>query len=300
MSELGEPVAVGAVDTDDWECPFEHDKPGTVQNDLANSSSKLGTRVTNGWSTQLWEEKSDKIDPKINQPLVTPVPEDECPAPPVRVGDEDYPYSRSAHHLIPADAALPRSHLIHFIKQGAKIRGDIGYDVNGADNGIWLPTHTALSSAMKKGRVLPGMVFGIKYGDLSALVDRNQEENTMMATFQQRFAYQVMERTSRQFHDAHLDYSDFVVKALNKIFVNLINISNYNCTKCQQAKSGGGKLPPPHRLVFRLNELSRRLRGFLTGNPLGWRRPLFTSRFAQDLAADARIWSSPEFRGAGS
>jgi hypothetical protein len=289
--ELGEPVTVGMVDDHDAECPFSHEKPVKVKNDLGNSSSKLGTRVTNGWSTQLWIMEDGKVKPKENQKLVPPTPDSDCPGPPVTMGDETYPYSISAHHLVPADAALPKSDLIQYIKAGDKIWGDIGYDVNGAENGLWLPTHAALSAQMKKGRVLPGQVFGMKYSELTARVEANEEENSLFATFQQRYTYQVMERTGRQFHDAHPDYSSFVIEVLNKIHLSLATVSSA-CPKCKEILEQNGKLRPPHTLVFRLNKVSDRLRGFLSGPPYGWRRPVFTSRFATDLAADARVWKT--------
>lgn len=28
MTQLGEPVTIGEIDVDDWECPFSHDKVG--------------------------------------------------------------------------------------------------------------------------------------------------------------------------------------------------------------------------------------------------------------------------------
>lgn len=291
MSELGEPVAVGMIDTDDWECPFSHDKKGKVKNDLGNSSSKLGTRLTNGWSTYQWIEEGSKIKPKTEQKLLNECGEDDCPGPPVHVrlnmadAPHEYPFSRSAHHLIPADASLPQSHLLHYIKKGSIIDGDIGYDVNGGENGVWLPTHTALSRKMKEGTtVLPGETAAQKYGDVSG------EGSEMVGSFVNLYAYAVMEHTNRQFHDAHYDYNGFVVKVLNKIQANLVVITNVNCKKCQEAKADNGKLPPPHRLVGRLNQVSERLKGYLLGGPSNWKLPIFTSPHARDFARDTVLW----------
>jgi hypothetical protein len=284
MPELGEIVAVPEIYQDENECPCDHNKTGEVQNDLSNSSSKLRTRLTNGWSTQLWIYEGDKVVSKKNQPTQK-TPENDCEPPPVEVDSRPYPYSRSAHHLIPADASLPKSSLKDLIEKGNEVFGDIGYDINGAENGIWLPTHGALSSEMKKGEILPGENEAIKYGDLTKKVEREGQENPMFATFQQRYAFNVMARTKRQFHDAHPDYSDFVIKILEKINVNMINISS-NCKKCAEVKNKQGKLPPYHQLVSRLNSVSSRLRMLLGGPPVMWRPPVFTSRFAAQLASD--------------
>jgi hypothetical protein len=294
MAELGEPVAIGVISDEEWKCPFAHEKPGKVDNDLGNSSEKLGSRVTNGYSTQLWADDGGKIVPKKNQKLAPPTTkESDCPKGNVQFGDDSYPFSVSAHHLIPADASLPNSSLIDYIKAGDKIWGDIGYDVNGAENGLWLPTHSSLSTLMKKGKLLPNAAFGIKYGELADLAEKNKENELMVASFHQRYTYLVMDQTGRQFHDAHTDYSDEVVKKLDSITVKLLNISAFHCDKCKEAATdGSSKLPPPHTLVFRLNALSRRLAGFLWGNPLRWAPPWFTSRFAASLAADAKVWES--------
>lgn len=293
MTQLGEPVALGEVDSDDWECPFSHDKPGKVKNDLKSgkgASTRLGSRLRRGWSTQLWINDSGTIKPKRRQTLVAPCKEDDCTPPPVRVKldgltSQDFQFSRSAHHLIPAEASLPKSHLLNYIKEGSFISGDIGYDVNGAENGVWLPTHQALSIPMSQGKVsLPG-AGAVSYSGISG------EGTDSVGGFVHRYTYAVMEHTNRQFHDAHEDYSNHVIKVLNKIMVNLVVISSHHCEKCREARAGGGKLPPPHTLVGRLNLVSQRLRNFLVGGPLQWRPPLFTSPHAKDYAINARIWA---------
>ncbi|MFH2001596.1 MAG: AHH domain-containing protein [Planctomycetota bacterium] len=287
MPELGELVSPPMMDDDELQCPFEHDKPGKVKNDLSNSPANLRKRLENGWSTKLWNSEGDQIKPAENQKLLEPRPEEECPAGPVNVDGNEYPYSRSAHHLIPADAALPKSPLIEFMKEGKKVFGDVGYDINGAENGIWLPTHHALSTEMKEGRVLPGEDVSIKYGGLTKKVKKEKQENPMFATFQQRFAYNVMKKTNRQFHDSHPAYSDFVIEVLKKINANLIQLSG-ECKKCEEVVKQNGKLAPNHKLVSRLNALSCRLRNYLSGPPEMWRLPLFTSRFAAELAEMAQ------------
>ncbi len=291
MTQLGEPVAIAVIDESQWECPFAHDKPGKVKNQLENDAGKLERRVRRGVSTQLWAEEGGKIVAKARQKLAPPVDETvDCPEGSVDVDGGSYPYSISAHHLIPGNEALPNSDILKYLESGAEVWGDVGYDINGAENGIWLPTHSSLSTEMKQGRLLPGETAPLGYADLTAAVEKANEENAVIGTFQQRYTYQVMERTGRQFHDRHLDYSNEVIGELNKIAAKMTVVAGMHCDKCKNAKKVNGKLPPPHPIVGRLNALSRRLAGHLWGNPLRWKSPYFTSRFAREMAADALIW----------
>jgi hypothetical protein len=292
MTQLGESVSEGEIDQDEFKCPFEHTKPGKVDNALDNNSNKLDTRLTQGYSTQLWADEGSRIVPKTNQELLPKRPDD-CAPPPVVVDGKEYSYSSSAHHLIPGDASLPNSKLIKFISTaaGSEIWGDIGYDVNGGENGIWLPTHHALSAEMKEGLVLPGEEHALKYSALTQRVKRRNEENQIVATFQERFTASIMERAGRQFHDSHPGYSEFVIKVLDKIHMNIVKQSERSmCGKCNEVRSQKGKFPPPHGLVSRLNGVSSRLYQFLVGPPQNWRTPLYTSRFAAKLAELERAW----------
>jgi hypothetical protein len=293
MTQLGESVSVEEIDQDEFKCPFEHTKPGKVDNALGSDSASLGSRLTEGYSTQLWADEGAGIVPKTKQKLLAARPDD-CPEPPVVVDGQEYPYSSSAHHLIPGEASLPKSVLIKFISKGAKgskISGDIGYDVNGGENGVWLPTHHALSAEMKGGLVLPGEEQALKYSALTRRVKQRNEENQFVATFQERFTAAIMERAGRQFHDAHPDYSGFVIKVLDKIHTNIVMLSQSSaCGKCDEVRNQKGKFPPPHGLVSRLNSVSSRLYQFLVGPPQTWRPPLYTSRFAASLAELERAW----------
>ncbi len=284
MTELMEAVAFGMISDPNIECPFSHDEPGKVENDLdsGGGGAKLGTRLKNGWSTQLWASKNGTVEPKKKQVLCAKSPkEDDCPDDePVKVkmdlagGEEEFPYSVSAHHLTPAEAALPKSALIEYVKEGDVVDGDIGYDVNGSENGVWLPAHHALSSNMP---TLAGASGPSKYGALS------KEGDESASNIVDLYTRAVMDKTNRQFHDAHEDYSDFVVKTLDKIHVDILLFESKDCDDC---KSNSGKLPAPHQLVGRLNGVSQRVETHLLGGPMGWKDPLFTSPHAKAYKAD--------------
>jgi hypothetical protein len=281
MAEIGELVSIGEIDTDDWECPFSHDKPGVVQNDLSCDPQKLGRWMTSGKSTRLWDDSTGTVKkkkmpaPKQKKTAAIPAPHRAYVALDQLGNSMFVPFSVAAHHLIPGEASLPESSLINYVKGGKIISSDIGYGVNGRENGIWLPTHHAASQNMP---ILPYETEQHAYASLTP------GGSPMVGSFVTRYTQAVMEAARCQFHDAHPDYSDFVIKVLNKIQTNLATIKNFNCKKCMDAKQGGGKLPPPHRLVFRLNNVSARLATFLVGPAMGWRPPVFTSPHAREWA----------------
>jgi len=83
----------------------------------------------------------------------------------------DFPFTVAAHHLIPGNASLYDGGvgLVNYMKDGGKIKslagkeytikGNIGYDVNGSHNAVWLPGNyaiqTALPARVRKGKSLP-------------------------------------------------------------------------------------------------------------------------------------------------
>jgi A nuclease family of the HNH/ENDO VII superfamily with conserved AHH len=286
MAELGESVAVAEIDTDNWECPFSHDKPGSVDNELDTDPGKLGTRMGNGTSTRLWDDSSGNVTAAKNtvssQAASEAIPEPyEVYVALDHLGNSVFlPFSVAAHHLIPGEASLPKSSLINYVKGGKIISSDIGYGVNGRENGIWLPTHHALSGNMP---ILPFATEPYSYAELTP------EGGGVVASFTSTYTQAVMKYAGCQFHDDHTkatDYSKFVIKVLNKIQANLATIKNFNCRKCMDAKAGGGKLPPPYTLVHRLNSVSERLAALLVGSAVAWRPPVYTSKHA-NAAADA-------------
>jgi hypothetical protein len=172
--EVMESIGVGVLSENDDPCPFDHSnrKPKDIKNDLIGIGTTLGEKMEKGEGTRTGETglKADpqpKDDPKhtlfkkptpIRVPTHTP---------------EYFPLTCAAHHLIPAQASMRPSTLIKWLVHGSvssqtkdgkgtgtgKLEVNVGYDVNGAQNGIWLPGPYALStgavaapSTKKKGR----------------------------------------------------------------------------------------------------------------------------------------------------
>jgi len=240
--EIGEAVAVTVASTDGeddcWACgePLKEDPTpndlaeapdsiGKPENGIDNDSSKLGKNL--GFRPQ-WQ---------------IAVPDDDGLGAPVTRDVEVVP---GAHHLIPGNASLMKcpSILDLMEKSRGKISDDIGYDVNSAKNGIWLPANYG---------VRPDSVFGKKWG-----------------SYKHKSAYAIaaMKRAGAQFHDAHPDYSRKVLNTLRSLADKITLHSPENCGICK--KQIQDKARPPYGLVGRLDKVSRQHRRFLSGPAQRW------------------------------
>jgi hypothetical protein len=98
------------------------------------------------------------------------------------------------------------------------------------------------------------------------------------------YVNQAVHRCPGQFHDRHVDYSQFVQGVLKKIFQNYKTLYRQMAIegKCGDCKKRQDKMkeigiPTPFGLVTRLNKVSDRFRGFLNGTT--WRMNVFTSKW---------------------
>ena len=204
---------------------------------------------------------------------------------------EKYDVQYASHHLIPGNESLKGSAVIPFMGdagsiseyaggQPSKIKegGFIGYDVNSAPNGEWLPSPYALSMrndwpAERDVEVLKRRM-GLDLGEITE-------------AFKAAYVAAAIERSGRQFHMRHKDYSIKVQGILDAVGRRLHLMSEGGvCPVAGLSKSKDGKFDPPHGLVGRLKILSGTLRRLVTGAI--WRPPLYadsrTEEYAQDLA----------------
>lgn len=318
MTQIGEGVQIGMVDADDLDCPFDHDnpEPPTVENQLIGSGTKLATKMGNGTSTHLYAplvKKCEQIDnpkdrsghPFANKAKVVHIRDRDAAT--GKDYEHRYPVTCAAHHLVPAQEALKQSHLLAFmVKKGetAKLKdkdfskgvvwANVGYEVNGAENGIYLPG----SYAVGGGR--GGLKLWVENDDMP---DKEEEDvteeadpaspqlygrlNEISATNRKwQYVRQAVAKAPGQFHDRHVDYSNFVTSVLDKIFEDyrrryFKSFIEFQCPKCEERAEKARKqgVPTPFGLVARLNGLSRNLAAFLNGST--WRRNIYTSKWGQ-------------------
>jgi galactose-1-phosphate uridylyltransferase len=156
------------------------------------------------------------------------------------------------HHLIPGNESLKKAtELLPWIfGNKGKIENDIGYNVNNASNGVWLPSNN-------------GMRGNAKW--------RN-------GSFKGKYVVLAMDKARHHFHDRHANpYSASVTEILNKIAERMNGIDARAKCPYKTEKGQEGLFKPPYALVARLNGVSARLRGYLAAGA-GPQASFYTSK----------------------
>lgn len=283
MTQVGEGVDMGFVLGKEVSCPFDHNtpEPTEIKNQLVGNGGTLGDKMRTGDSTILYS-------PMRETQTKVPNPDQEKGDTPIDIGEWLYPVSCAAHHLIPAQASLKKAtKLLKFMKKGGRkpnnLWSDIGYDVNGVENGVWLPGNYAVGGNGTGDWVGAPSAFdgdnelasvrkrAARQSSASSKLDGVRHE---MDLKNRKWLYvdQATSLFNAQFHDAHVDYNKFVLRILNKIAESMLearknSIDNLSCPKCKkrQEKIAEYGVPPPYSLNKRLNGVSSRLRGYLKG-----------------------------------
>jgi hypothetical protein len=316
MTQVGEAVKVAVIDDNETPCPFDHEapKPPKVENDLIGVGGTLARRMKSAKGTHLYADiKDDFPVESILNPKHRPKHPFRNRAKVVEIIAKEgkktythlYPVTCAAHHCIPAQESLKESPLLAYMVgpigdeedlkddsyTGAIVWSDVGYDVNGSENGIFLPGNYAVGGG-RGGMGVWGpnvdedddepedaedSVPDPKSNELTGAMYQVDEDNRCW-----QYVRQAMHHCPGQFHDRHEDYSLFVQEVLQKIFANYEalrrkNIDGRKCSKCQDRKKLIDKygVPTPYGLVARLNLVADRLKGFLDGGT--WRINIYTS-----------------------
>ena len=324
MTEIGETIAIGILSEEDLKCPFDHDepKPPKVDNDLIGDGGTLGRRMKGGKSTMLY----DKLKPAAPlKAIENPRDVKNHPfekkgskhAEPVKVQFNDgseccYPVTCAAHHCVPAQESLKESPLLTFmVKKGDKeplkdgektiqyadgeVWSDLGYDVNGSENGIYLP------GSYKVGGGRGGLGAWFPNDDPDADFPDTPDDAVKDANYKKLegvpgqiskknplwwYVGQAVQLCPGQFHDRHEDYSEQVQKTLQAIFENYLTLYAYmidekKCGDCKKRveKFKNDGLPTPYGLVERLNKVSSKYASWV--NAAGWHANVYTSKWGQ-------------------
>lgn len=243
-------------DTEDAE-KQQHSNGGVLGKNLASGSQ--GKSGTVGGPCSLAKAKEDERRDTRRKRIQVMVPGTDA------IPDGVYGFTVAAHHLIPGDAALSKSKLYDYMIQdktvevrtsdSAKpkkktIEKHIGYNVNGAHNGVWLPGNYYIRkrTSPKRGK---------------SWLDLGNDPWCL------NYVAAVSKVASGQIHDAHTEYSSSVLNKLNDVALVL---GRHECKYCKKPK-----INPPFRLKARLYILSDYLRGQVKNMPQAWKRPWFTS-----------------------
>lgn len=288
--ELGELVAVAFINEEMLKCPFKQPKQDAAtkeepeeikfddrdaaQREQANNGGTLGENLSDGKpgssgtvggpyppDDYLVTEKAQDSKPDRGSIYVKVRGADEYE-------DAVYPFVVAAHHLIPGEGSLARSELKFYMKKDETVQSEtgkswkilchIGYNVNGAHNGIWLPGNYAIRKPTKTWYKSPD--------NLKSWSDLEGHDWCI------NYVAAVSKVTKRQFHDAHEKYNESVEELLNKISTKLMAHQEY-CKECEGIK----EVAPPYFIKQRLYNISGFLRRHLKGSPAAWKRPWYTS-----------------------
>jgi hypothetical protein len=184
-------------------------------NDASTLGSNLGDRPT--WSIKHKVQAADPIEQGKETEIVP-----------------------AAHHLLPGNASVNKAKALHkYMKwkgdNGRQLSGPIGYDINSAENGVWLPGNYAVRKDTDFGK------------NWSKFED----------SFKNAYAIAAMKASGNlQLHDAHPSYNTNVMNTLLEIARKLDEEwkDNSECPVCKKKQDNQNR--PPYGLVGRLNALS--------------------------------------------
>lgn len=325
MTQIGEPVKASVIAGRDNECPFNHDfaKPPVVENVFKGDAPTLerymgaGTSTIDGTVPDSWRPSrgpGKSLCPNYDDDhaFFDDLPEEKYP---VVIEGNRYPVTCAPHHLIPAQESLKHTKLVKYmiwkdkaepVTNGKPRKGlcfsDLGYNVNGRENGMFLPGSYGVTSVgtgdwTSTASAMPGESWedeSTADNEAAAVKARPRKTHTQKLTglrhqvspSNRKWAYvrQAVSMAPGQFHDRHIDYSREVTEALDAIAreydakVKRIKEKSM-CKRCQKRFDEFEKqgLPTPFKLLSRLNKVSSRYASWLSGSK--WAMNIYTSKW---------------------
>jgi hypothetical protein len=173
------------------------------------------------------------------------------------------PVQSAAHHLIPGNASLRDSPIMKYLHTEGMDKGNIGYNVNNQENGVWLVGNYALRG--KEG--LP------KWGSKGAGFRHKYQQDPY------EYAKAAMMECKRQFHDAHGEYNELVKEVLRLLAEKMRDTMDVWC-KENKDRPKNPKDQQLLMLVNRLNTISRRMKKMLEHPGPNWKKNVWTSQFS--------------------
>lgn len=263
MSELGEGALMAKIlehKHDENECPFCQENEDVAPDGVSSqeqawdederSDDDYYTKKIGNNSGTLEKNMAANGEPRP-QDWTLSYPVYDCKGNKINLPDS-HQITPNPHHLIPGNESLKEVEKLlkwMYASEG-HIEKDINYDVNNAENGIWLPSNNAMRG------------------------NPDWKCDTVKITYAN-----AAQPERGCFHDRHANYSRFVKKILNKIADKMgkqDSVCQYNTGK------GSDKFKPPYALVLRLNGVSQRMKVYLERyNPDGFESPIYTSKWVE-------------------
>ena len=283
MSQVGESSATSA-NSCQQDCPFCSEKSllnyKTKHGDLKNER-RLATNL-----------RSDKDVTEENVGKVFPLPGkgDKTIGWEAKEGVfEDFPVKMAAapHHIIPGKASMKPSRIETWtLESKGKIKQDIGYNIDCAQNGIFLPHIPEIYFTKRAaGTNIPmSKYYGQTWTDLSL-------------SAKQSIGNIIMGETGLQMHYSDHDdpyvYGDNMTTYDDECKQECNHLADFMKLKAKQSKckDGDGKLNPPYNLVQKINNKSKAIENRITGFPILWKS--WVSQLAQNYTQHLKINKAP-------
>jgi hypothetical protein len=195
------------------------------------------------------------------------------------------------HHLIPGKGAMAKSRIEEWTIAG-KIEQDIGYSIDCAQNGIWLPYLPSIYTIKHVSQEIKEK-YGVSGSDARMTTFYGTRWEPLHDDTKHDIGYMIMSETSLQFHYTdhddpyhHIDtdecYDDNAQERCDQL-ADLM--TTFWKPQCEHAKDkADGKIPPPYGLVERINLQSKYMRNGITGLPRLWTE--WVTTLVQDFIAD--------------
>ncbi|VAW90335.1 hypothetical protein MNBD_GAMMA17-1024 [hydrothermal vent metagenome] len=265
VSELLEKIQIHLDSPDSEDCPFcpgkviEH-KWKTVKgekNDPGILRSAMNDPTRCSFAHQTGAKPKDSVYPNQEEDDVDPSPS------PIYTHVIHGDYSNQAHHCISGNEIM-KGHAIEKIiaNEGGDYKGETGYTINNAANGVYLPSYPERYSGTEDE----------KY-ELVKLAMAAGKGQTHIGGH------------SGHEHAAGQDYPSAIKEELTALKTRILNKSG-ECPFCVE-DDGTPKKPfiPPYKVNQWLDNLSKDIQSDLTGQVVDW--PYFISKYAKRYYIEA-------------
>jgi hypothetical protein len=268
--EIGESVAPPSSGQHDSTCPFcagrEPQLLGlTTHRGADNDSSTLGSNL------------DDEPTYTLEKDLIEEFPVNVAPA---------------AHHLIPGNQAMDPHEIEQYttVDKNPELLEDIGYDINGEKNGVWLPTYPDLYK--NKYVEITGKRFkGYDISKYMWAADNVPVKTGLAEVLPEEMKLKVVNLIQARWGQAHIgDHKgtgyDRACRDRLTLLTNLM--MSFWEPKCEKSTDDSGKLRPPYGLVERINLQSEYMELCIMPrkSPRSWTQ--WVSNYAKDLTTLAQ------------